>query len=82
MIDPTRGVIVIVDCSREECRSPQHDRNKLCQEIGLGGRRAINLSVTGPGTIDLYRVCQIADVLDVSLARNSIKGRFNAHRDS
>jgi hypothetical protein len=50
----------------EACRARSTTETKLCQGIGLGGRRAITLSLTGPGAIDLYRVCQIADKLDVS----------------
>jgi hypothetical protein len=40
---------------------------KLCSGIGLGGRRSINLTVSGANALDLYRICQIADALDVSL---------------
>src|SRR5271165_2642730 len=50
----------------ESCRARNTTETKICQAIGLGGKRAITLSLTGPGAIDLYRVCQIADQLDVS----------------
>jgi hypothetical protein len=49
--------------------------SKVCQQIGIGGRRAITLALTGPGAIDLYRMCQIADALDVSL--DWLLGRSN-----
>jgi transcriptional regulator with XRE-family HTH domain len=59
----------------EACRARNMSEIKLCSGIGLGGRRAINLSVSGPGARDLYRVCQIADALDVSL--DWLTGRSN-----
>ena len=59
----------------EACRMRNMTESKVCAGIGLGGRRAINLSVSGPGALDLYRVCQIADVLDVSL--DWLMGRSN-----
>jgi len=49
--------------------------SNVCARIGLGGRSAKSLSVFGPGALDLYRVCQIADVLDVSL--DWLMGRSN-----
>jgi transcriptional regulator with XRE-family HTH domain len=59
----------------EACRARNLTESKLCAGIGLTGRRAINLTVSGLGAIDLYRVCQIADVLDVSL--DWLTGRSN-----
>jgi hypothetical protein len=47
----------------EACRARNLTKAKICQGIELGAKRAQNLSVTGPGAIDLYRVCQIADAL-------------------
>jgi len=41
--------------------------DRLCRDIGLGGRRAADFLVIGVKAIDLYRLCQIADVLEVSL---------------
>jgi hypothetical protein len=58
----------------EACRVRNMTHDAVCRRIGLGGRRAINLSLTGVSALDLYRVCQIADVLDVSLA---LTGRSN-----
>ncbi len=51
----------------EACRARNTTEAKVCSSIGLSGRRAINLTVCGPGALDLYRVCQIADKLEVSL---------------
>jgi len=39
----------------------------LTPSIELGGRRALVLQVAGLRALDLYRVCQIADRLDVSV---------------
>jgi hypothetical protein len=33
----------------------------------MGGRRALDLQFSGLRALDLYRVCQITDRLDVSL---------------
>jgi transcriptional regulator with XRE-family HTH domain len=49
------------------CRARNMTETKVCAGIGLGSRRAISLSLTGSAAIDLYRLCQIADALDVSL---------------
>jgi hypothetical protein len=37
------------------------------RSIGMGGRRALDFQSIGLRVLDLYRVCQIADRLDVSL---------------
>jgi hypothetical protein len=38
------------------------------RSVGIGGRRALDLQSVGVlRALDLYRVCQIADRLDVSL---------------
>jgi transcriptional regulator with XRE-family HTH domain len=42
-------------------------QDALCRSIGIGGRRAVDLRLIGLKALDLYRVCQIADRLDVSL---------------
>jgi len=39
---------------------------KVCASIGLGAKRALHLALAGPHAIDVYRLCQIADKLDVS----------------
>jgi transcriptional regulator with XRE-family HTH domain len=51
----------------EACRARNLTHDRLCASIGIGGRRALDLNVSGLKAIDLYRVCQIADKLDVSL---------------
>jgi hypothetical protein len=50
----------------EACRARNTTETKICNAIGLSGRRAITLSLNRLSTINLYRVCQIADKLDVS----------------
>ncbi len=59
----------------EICRMRNMTESKVFAGIGLSGRRAINPSVFGPGALDLYSVCQIADVLNVSL--DWLMGRSN-----
>jgi hypothetical protein len=59
----------------EACRARDKTETKIYQQIGLGGRRAITLALTGPGAIDLWRICQIADFLNVSL--DWLTGRSN-----
>ena len=51
----------------EACRLRNMTHDKLCSSIGIGGRRTIDLHVTGLKALDLYRVAQIADRLDVSI---------------
>src|SRR5262249_39318833 len=59
----------------EACAARDKTEAKICQQIGLGGRRALTLALTGPRAIDLWRLAQIADVLDVSL--DWVTGRCN-----
>jgi hypothetical protein len=56
-------------CQRltEARRARDKSEAKICQQIGFSGRRDITLALTGPDGIDLWRLSQIADVLDVSL---------------
>jgi hypothetical protein len=42
-------------------------RDSVCRDIGLGGRRAANFLLLGLKAIDLYRLAQIADRLEVSI---------------
>ena len=42
-------------------------RCKTCRSIGIGGRRALDVHYSGLRALDLYRVCQIADRLEVSV---------------
>ena len=51
----------------EACRVRNMTHDKLCSSIGIGGRRTIDLHVTGLKALDLYRVAQIAGRLDVSI---------------
>lgn len=51
----------------EACLARNMTRDRLCRDIGLGGSRAADFLLVGLKTIDLYRGCQIADRLDVSL---------------
>ncbi|MGA7329409.1 MAG: hypothetical protein WBX25_34245 [Rhodomicrobium sp.] len=47
----------------------------LCKGIGLAPRKAIDLEYTPLNSIDLYRVTQIADKLEVSI--DWLLGRTN-----
>src|SRR5262249_39553667 len=51
----------------EACRARDIRENRLAASIGLSPRRAIVMSLSGPSSLDLYRVCQMADALDLSL---------------
>ncbi len=51
----------------EACRLRNLTHDCLCASIGIGGRRAVDLYAQGLKALDLYRVCQIADRLDVSV---------------
>jgi transcriptional regulator with XRE-family HTH domain len=59
----------------EACRVRSITYEAVCRSIGLGSRSAISLGLTGAKALDLYRVCQIADALDVSL--DWLTGRSN-----
>jgi hypothetical protein len=59
----------------EACRVRSTSDIALCRSIVLGSRSTINLTVSGPKALDLHRVCQIADQLDVSL--DWLTGRSN-----
>ena len=45
----------------------QWNEDRSMFRIGLGTKRAIHLALAGPQAIDVWRLCQIADALDVSL---------------
>jgi hypothetical protein len=52
----------------EACRIRGMKPDAVYRSIGLGARRTLDLQSVGVlRTLDLYRVCQIADRLDVSL---------------
>jgi hypothetical protein len=59
----------------EACLARNMTHEAVCRGIGLGGRRAVDLHFQGLKALDLYRVCQIADALDVSL--DWLLGRSN-----
>jgi transcriptional regulator with XRE-family HTH domain len=59
----------------EACQAADLTETKVCQRIGLGAKHALHLALAGPRAIDVYRLCQIADVLDVSL--DWLTGRSN-----
>jgi hypothetical protein len=51
----------------EACRVRNMTHSQICRNIGLGGRRAVEFHVFGAQAVDIYRLCQIADALQVSL---------------
>jgi hypothetical protein len=51
----------------EACRVRGMTQEAVCRSIGMGGRRTLDFHHLGVRALDLYRVCQIADRLDVSL---------------
>jgi hypothetical protein len=52
----------------EACRIRGMKPEDVYRSIGIGGRRALDVQSVGVlRALDLYRVCQIADRLDVSL---------------
>ena len=59
----------------EACRVRDMKPEAVFRSIGLGGRRALDLQFAGLRALDLYRVCQIADRLDVSV--DWLLGRSN-----
>ncbi len=59
----------------EACRARNMTETKICSQIGLGAKRSLHLALAGPRAIDIYRLCQIADQLDVSV--DWLTGRSN-----
>ena len=51
----------------EACRIRDMKPDAVYWSIGLGGRRTLDFQSIGLRALDLYRVCQIADRLDVSV---------------
>jgi hypothetical protein len=51
----------------DACRARDVKTAELSLSTGLAPRRLVAPRLTGPRALELYRVCQIADVLDVSL---------------
>ena len=59
----------------EACRIRGMTHDAVYRSIGMGGRRALDLQFLGLRALDLYRVCQIADRLNVSV--DWLLGRSN-----
>ncbi len=59
----------------EACHLRSLTHHQLCASIGLGGRSEIDFELSGLKAIDIYRLTQIADRLDVSL--DWLVGRSN-----
>ena len=59
----------------EACRARNMTSDKLCRSIGLGARRVIDLEYLGLKVLDIHRLAQIADRLDVSI--DWLLGRTN-----
>jgi hypothetical protein len=51
----------------EACRVCGMTQEAVLRSVGMGGRRALDFQHIGLRALDLYRVCQIADRLDVSV---------------
>src|SRR5215469_5878421 len=66
---------VFSDRLAEACRSRNMTRDSLARSIGLGGRCAADFLLHGLKALDLYRLTQIADKLEVSI--DWLLGRTN-----
>ncbi len=51
----------------EACRIRGTKSDAVCRSIGMGGRRALNVEHSGLRGLDLHRVRQVADKLEVSV---------------
>ena len=51
----------------EACRIRGMTHDAVCRSIGMGGRRTVDLDFAGLRALDIYRLTQIADRLDVSV---------------
>ena len=49
------------------CRARNMTPDQLCASIGLGSRRRVDLASLGLKALDVYRLAQIADRLEVSV---------------
>jgi hypothetical protein len=59
---------VFRDRFAEACRVRGMKPDAVYRSIGIGGRRALDIQTVGVlRALDLHRVCQIADRLDVSV---------------
>jgi hypothetical protein len=59
----------------DACRARDVKTAELSVSTGLAPRRLVAPHLSGAGALDLHRVCQIADVLDVSV--DYLTGRSN-----
>ncbi len=66
---------VFVERLNEACGARDITKAQHFRSIGFGGRRVISFERSGLRILDLYRVCQMADELDVSL--DWLLGRTN-----
>jgi len=76
MLMPHADFSVFSERLAEACRLRGTTETKVCSSIGLGAKRAFHLALAGPHAIDVWRLCQIADALDVSL--DWLTGRSDA----
>ena len=60
---------------REACKAKGTTVQKLLGSIGIGPRKVVAIEVAGLRELDVYRLLQIADKLDVSL--DWLTGRSN-----
>jgi len=51
----------------EACRVRGTKPDAVCKRIGLGSRRRVDLAYSGLKALDIYRLAQIADYLNVSV---------------
>ena len=49
------------------CRVSNLTHDRLWPSIGLGGQRRVDLASSGLNALDIYRLAQIADRLEVSV---------------
>jgi transcriptional regulator with XRE-family HTH domain len=75
LFDMRTDFSVFSDRLAEACRARNMTRDSLSRSIGLGGRREVEFLLHGLKAIDLYRLTQIADRLDVSI--DWLLGRTN-----
>ena len=59
----------------EACRVRNMTHSALCRDIGLSPKKAVDIHHSGLKALDLYRVAQMADKLDVSI--DWLLGRSN-----
>jgi hypothetical protein len=58
---------VFRDRLAEACRVRGTKPDAVCKRIGLGSRRRVDLAYSGLKALDIYRLAQIADYLNVSV---------------